>query len=150
MQIFSNELFHCEHLSFDERSINEINTFKVKHQDAINLEEFLKRYAHKDEVNHTNRTYLIKDKYTQELVCYFSLRNGLFTLDTGKNNFIAIPAVELSNFATNDNYKQKHPKLHKLGSTILNDFILPLVKRVQEFVGGTSALYLCFTKRQTH
>lgn len=37
----------------------------------------MKKYAASEEIRHTNRTYLVKDKSTGEIACYFSLRNGL-------------------------------------------------------------------------
>lgn len=55
------------------------------------------------------RTYLIKDRTTGELACYFSMRTGLVTLQVDGDAFDSLSAVELSNFAMNQVYKSNHP-----------------------------------------
>lgn len=141
MPVISYGVFDCEHLGFDARTVEQIEKIKVKHSDAINLEVFLKKYAASEEVHHTNRTYLVKDKSTGEIACYFSLRNGLFTLNMGLENFATIPAIELSNFAVNELYKQKYPNTRKIGIMVFNEFILPLIHQAQE-ISGIQALYI--------
>lgn len=136
----SNEMFLCEHLGFDAFTTQQVSKFKVKHPEAINLEFFLKESAPKEQTKHSNRTYLIRDKHSQELACYFSLRNGLFTLPDD-SHFSTIPAVELSNFAVNNEYKKTHPDMKRIGSTVFADFIIPLVKMAQD-ISGVQALYI--------
>lgn len=141
MTVHIDEMFYCEHLSFDAHTKQEITNFTVKHPDAINLESFLKKYAFEEESSNKNRTYLVKDKNTNEIVCYFSLRNGLFTLPNNSQHFSTIPAIELSNFAVNNSYKEKYSIVRKLGTTAFNEFIIPLVKQIQK-LSGVQALYI--------
>ncbi|SHL32274.1 hypothetical protein [Fibrobacter sp. UWEL] len=137
-----NGMFYCEHLSSDEHTLQQITLFKVKHPDAKNLELFLQNHAAAEETNNKNRTYLIKDRKTNEIVCYFSLRNGLFTIPNDySQSFSTVPAIELSNFAVNESYKQQYPKVHQLGAMTLRNFILPIVKQIQE-QSGVQALYI--------
>lgn len=60
------------------------------------------------------RTYLVKDKLSGEIACYFSLRSGLITMQVEKESFNALSAIELSNFAMNQNYKASHPDVKKV------------------------------------
>ena len=141
MKIHTHELLKCEHLSFDVHTINQIEKFKVKYKDAVNLELYLKEFSPKDELHHRNRTYLVKDKFTDEIACYFSLRNGLFTLNTKDDYFATVPAIELSNFAVNETFREKHSNITKIGSTVIKNFILPIVKQAQN-ISGVQALYI--------
>ena len=65
----------------------------------------------------------------------------MFALDAGDGNIFTIPSVELSNFAVNDSYRKFHPDITKIGATIFNKFILPLVKHIQ-ILTGVQALYI--------
>lgn len=141
MIVLSNEMFSCEHLGSDLHTQEQINSFSVKPKEAENLGLFLKELAATEEVGNANRTYLVKDKISKEIVCYFSLRNGLFTISASPREFITIPAIELSNFAVNQTYKEKNSGIHKLGSMTFKEFILPLIKHVQGY-SGVQALYL--------
>lgn len=134
-------MLNCEHLGFDISTQQQIKDFTVKYPNAVNLEVFLKEHASIEEKYNKNRTYLVKDLITQEIACYFSLRNGLFTIPNESSSFSTIPAVELSNFAINGKYKEKHPAIHKIGTTIFNEFILPIVKGIQK-QSGVQALYI--------
>ena len=108
------------------------------------LELYLKENAANEESIKSNRTYLVKDKISDEIAGYFSLRTGLFTLDIStpeEDAMYSVPAVELSNFAVNSAYKDKHPELNRIGYIIFTNFILPIVKSVGEIV-GVQALYI--------
>ena len=75
---------------------------------------------------------------------YFSLRNGLITMrvqDYEDECFDTLPAIELSNFAVNQKYKNKHPVSSKFGLFIFGEFILPLVKEIGKF-SGVNTLYI--------
>ncbi len=62
-----------------------------------------------------NRTNLVKDALSGELVTYFSLRTGLITIQIQGDSFDSVPAIELANFAINKRYKDSHPETQKLG-----------------------------------
>lgn len=132
--------FYYEHIL--DSSINKelIKSFKVIHSNAKGLEEFLKFAAIEDEENNDNRTYLVKDNETKELVAYFSLRTGLVTIGEEKD-FITIPSIELANFAINGAYRENHPESKYLGTAIFRDFVLPIVKYISDFI-AVKILYI--------
>lgn len=94
-----------------------------------------------DEQNLNARTYIVKDKVTGELACYFTLRSGLITIQAFHEDFDTIPAIELSNFAINDGYRKNHPKTRLLGSFILKQFILPIARTMSKYI-GVKSLYI--------
>ena len=108
---------------------------------AYGLESYLKFQATKDEKENIARTYLVKDKMTGELACYFSLRTGLVTFQIVNDKFDTFPAIELSNFAVNDTYKRNHTEVQKLGVHIFDVFILPIVRCMAKYV-GVNSLYI--------
>jgi len=61
--------------------------------------------AVKDEDSGQSRTYLVKDALTRDLACYFSLRTCLIPYVL-KERRINLSAIELANFAVNDNYRR--------------------------------------------
>ena len=109
--------------------------------DAAGLEAYLKNLASGDEKANLARTYLVLDKATGELACYFSLRTGLITIQVEGNDFDSLPAIELSNFATNGAYREKHKELQKLGVHIFDVFIIPIARFMANYV-GVNALYI--------
>ncbi len=140
---FANESFYCEHLLDTE--INEllIQNFTVKNPKGENLVNYLKNLSIQSESVNENRTYLVKDKSTNEIAGYFALRNGLFTLHDPSHpeRIITIPAIELSNFAVNETYRQSHPDMTKIGRAILYDFVIPISKYIQTLT-AVQALYI--------
>ena len=140
---FVNEAFYCEHLL--ESDVNEvlIQSFTVKNPAGANLAGYLKRMAAQSETTNDNRTYLVKDKSSNEIAGYFALRNGLFTLHDPirSDQMFTVPAVELSNFAVNETYRQGHPDVKRIGRAILYDFIIPIAKYIQTFT-AVQALYI--------
>ncbi|MCR4579542.1 MAG: hypothetical protein K5681_04260 [Treponema sp.] len=140
---FANESFYCEHLLDTE--INEllIQNFTVKNPKGENLVKYLKNVSIQSESINENRTYLVKDKSTNEIAGYFALRNGLFTLHDPSHieRIITIPAIELSNFAVNETYRQSHPDMTKIGRAILYDFVIPISKYIQTLT-AVQALYI--------
>lgn len=141
MVAISNEAFTCEHLDFSAFTVKSAKAFKVNRLTAKNLETYLKELSFSEELNHSNRTYLVKDRISKEIACFFTLRNGLFTVRENRRDFSSVPAVELSNFAVNDNYRIKHPECDKIGTMTFNDFVLPIVKQIQT-LSGVQALYI--------
>ena len=135
------ELFYYEHLFDSSDNLNLIQNFYVSNSSGVGLERYIKELAESDEKDGSARTYLVKDKFTREIVAYFSLKTGLFTIDAGNGYFYSISAVELSNFAVNSSYRQNHPNAKNLGSTVFAEFVLPLVKYLRTFV-GIQAIYI--------
>jgi len=138
------EQFRCEHLFASAKNLEDIKSFRVDKYSGKGLERYLKQNAVEEEINKSNRTYLVKDKVTDEIAGYFSLRTGLFTLDIStpdEDAMYSVSAVELSNFAVNSAYKDMHPEANRIGHIIFTNFILPVVKSVGETV-GVQALYI--------
>jgi hypothetical protein len=138
--LFADEDFVVEHLFTSPENHDLIQSFSVG-KSAMGLEIFLKEVAEREESEKQTRTYLIKDRITGELVCYFSMRTGLVTLQVDGDAFDSLSAVELSNFAMNQVYKSNHPNAKRLGSYFFKRFILPLAQFVSEYV-GVSTLYI--------
>ena len=109
--------------------------------DAAGLEAYLKYAAIGDEKANLARTYLVLDKASGELACYFSLRNGLITIQVDGDDFDSLPAIELSNFATNDTYRRKHTDVQSIGRYTFENFILPIARCMSKYVGANS-LYI--------
>lgn len=143
MNIFpiESKTYKYEHLLDSKLNIELIKDFTVDANAGRGLEGFLKYIAVQEEENDLNRTYLVKSKRDNEIAGYFSLRNGLFTLEIENGKFHAVPAIELSNFAVNSAYRKDHPESQKIGRSIFNDFILPLVNYLKDFT-GVRALYI--------
>ena len=135
------ELFYYEHLLDSSDNLKLIQDFCVSNKSGYGLERYIRELAESDEKDGSARTYLIKDKFTHEIVAYFSLKTGLFTIDAGHGYFYSISAVELSNFAVNSSYRKKHPDAKNLGSTVFAEFIFPLIKYLRTFV-GIQAIYI--------
>ena len=138
--LFADEDFVVEHLFTSPENHDLIQSFSVGNS-AMGVEIFLKEVAEREESEKQTRTYLIKDRITGELVCYFSMRTGLVTLQVDGDAFDSISAVELSNFAMNQVYKANHPNAKRLGSYFFKRFILPLAQFVSEYI-GVSTLYI--------
>ncbi|MEE1291277.1 MAG: hypothetical protein UHW86_09635 [Spirochaetota bacterium] len=138
--LFADEDFVVEHLFTSPENHDLIQSFSVGNS-AMGLEIFLKEVVEREESEKQTRTYLIKDRITGELVCYFSMRTGLVTLQVDGDAFDSLSAVELSNFAMNQIYKANHPNAKRLGSYFFKRFILPLAQFVSEYI-GVSTLYI--------
>lgn len=140
----STSRFRYEHLLASSKNLEAIQNFIVSKKSGKGLELYLKENAVQEEKNKSNRTYLVKDKVSDEIAGYFSLRTGLFTLDTStpdEASMYSVSAIELSNFAVNSAYKDKHPELNRIGHIMFTEFIIPIVKHVGEIV-GVQALYI--------
>jgi hypothetical protein len=139
-----HEIFRYEHLLTSGKNLEDIKHFYVSKETGKGLEDYLKENAEYEERRKLNRTYLVKAKDTDEIVGYFSLRAGLFTIDDGTTNainFYSVPAIELSNFAVNSAYRAIHPEILGIGTSIFKNFILPIARYTAEII-GVQALYI--------
>ena len=135
-----NEKFKYEHLFSNPQNLEDIKNFYVEKKTGKGLERYLKELAELEEYEGSNRTYLVRDKATNEIAAYFSLHTGSFTLkENGQTDDDAskytVPSVELSNFAVNSHYKKKHPEEQKIGEQVFKRFIIPTVKYGAELFG---------------
>lgn len=132
--VLDTDDFTVEHI-FDSPENQELISDFCALNGAEGLENYLKIQSFDDEENLCARTYLVKDKITKELAGYFTLRSGLITIQAYHESFDTIPAVELSNFAMNKNYRNNHPETAKMGAFILKRFIIPLAKIMSRYIG---------------
>ena len=106
------------------------------------MENYLKYQALNDEKSGIARTYLVKTIDNKEIVAYFTLRTGLITISRGfLKGFDATTGIELANFAVNDAFRETNECVPSLGTYVFNQFILPLVKEISNYVGA-SMLYI--------
>lgn len=132
--------FKIEHLLSSTSNLEDIKSFFVAKKTGKGLENYLKTLAEAEEYDRSNRTYLVRDKETYEIAAYFSLHTGSFTLkDTEQSDEDAekytVPSVELSNFAVNSAYREKHPEIKGLGELVFRRFIIPTVNYGAELFG---------------
>lgn len=148
--VFKNKLFYFEHLFEKDGVISEIkNDFSIFRKSGKGLEIFLKASAPFEERRNENRTYIVRDNKTDEIVGYFSLKAGLISADEtveltvngNKTTFETFPGIELSAFAVNDRYTEKYQESKGYGSIIFGDFIIPLIKKIQKVI-GIKVLYI--------
>lgn len=132
------ELFYYEHLLDSSDNLQLIQDFCVTNTSGYGLERYIKELAESDEKDGSARTYLVKDR---EIVAYFSLKTGLFTIDAGNDYFYSISGIELANFAVNSSYRKNHPDAKNLGSTVFAEFVLPFVNFIRSLV-GIQAIYI--------
>ena len=132
---FTDRVFYYEHLLDSSDNLQFIQDFCVTNTFGYGLERYIKKLAESDEKDGSARTYLVKDKFTHEIVAYFSLKTGLFTIDAGNDFLYSISGIELANFAVNSSYRKNHPDAKNLGSTVFAEFVLPFVNFIRSLVG---------------
>ena len=123
---------------------------------APGLEKYLKNNAQIEDMINRTRTYLIIDRSTKEIVAYFTLKTGLITEPinyyrssltvlpypmTVNSPFKTLSAIELTNIAINDFYKNDHTLKKQFMAYLLDQFILPVIDIVQKYI-GIEYLYL--------
>ena len=95
------ELFYYEHLLDPSDNLHLIQEFCVTNTSGYGLERYIKELAESDEKDGSARTYLVKDRFTHEIVAYFSLKTGLFTIDAGNDYFIQFQELNLPQTLSN-------------------------------------------------
>lgn len=137
--ILENELFYCEHISDSSKVRKEIESFTVNKESGYGLVRYLKEYAIEDEKTGEMRTYLVRDKVTNEIVGYFSLKAGMISINERRKlfhrEFDNVSGIELANFAVNNSYKEAHKEYNGIGKIIFYYFIIPIVKNVSKQIG---------------
>ena len=143
MLLLCDSLFCCT--AIEQSDYVDIQEFSVTRNDCDSLAQYLKYEALLDESANKMRTYLVRDKYSNEIAAYFSLKAGLMSIensDDEHDDFLdTLSGIELANFAVNSNYIHKHPHLKGLGFVVFADFILPIVEMTSNLIGAR-ILYL--------
>lgn len=136
--VLENEAFYCEHLSDDAGIKTLLQQFVVKKETGAGLVNYLQNHALEEEKADEMRTYLVRDKISNEIIGYFSLKAGMVSINEQrgfvKNEFDCVPGIELANFAVNDLYKEAH-EIQGLGTLIFSYFIIPIVQKVAKQIG---------------
>ena len=130
-----NEYFRVEHISDARDGRNAIEEFSAGDEDK-GLERYLKETALRDEKGRDARTYLVRDAVTDEIAAYFSLRACLVPVPIDNTDVYTIPAVELSNFARNKDYRATGRSIGKIGAYVFLHFVLPLVRQASSLIGA--------------
>ena len=138
---FRDRHFYYEHLLDSSDNLQLIQDFCVTNTSGYGLERYIKELTESNEKDGSARTYLVKDKFTHEIVAYFSLKSGLFTIDAGNDFFYSISGIELANFAVNSSYRKNHPDAKNLESTVFAEFVLHFVNFIRSLV-GIQAIYI--------
>ncbi|MCR4713700.1 MAG: hypothetical protein K5751_04900 [Treponemataceae bacterium] len=136
----NDKKFKIEHLLSSTSNLEDIKSFFVAKNTGKGLENYLKTLAEAEEHDRSNRTYLVRDKETNEIAAYFSLHTGAFTLKAPEQSEedaekYTVPSVELSNFAVNSAYRERHPEIKGLGELVFRRFIIPTVNYGAELFG---------------
>lgn len=143
--LLQDDFFYCNHLGASERDEIDIPFFFVNRPEGAGLERYIRYNAFPDEDAGVMRTYIIRDLISDELVGYFSLKAGLFsvneTTEDDVTEFDTIPGIEIANFAVNSIYTDNHSEMSGSGMVIYFHFILPLIEHISKAV-GVKAIYL--------
>lgn len=137
--IIENEYFYCNHLGVSERDEQDIMNFTLKNSDTgEGLLDYIQHYAFPEEDAGIMRTYIIRDKVTDELVGYFSLKAGLVSFNEQETDegsvFDTLPGAELANFAVNYSYVEKY-SAKGIGLIVFKDFIREIIIKASYDIG---------------
>lgn len=127
----SNSPFYTELLTENVNSY-ELKTFRIQH-DETQLLKYLSKYAKKHNKDSMNRTYLVRDIESKNIVCFFSLKSATLPYNDKEEVFL-IPATELTHFAVDERYKNAYNKEDdiRIGEFIFWNHIYPLVMEAKE------------------
>lgn len=143
--ILESELFYCDHIGANPNDATDVKGFVVDR--GPGLEDYIRSYALDDEELWRMRTYLVRDKETDELAAYFSVKAGLISVNEREEKslsffgrkrevaFDTLPGIELADFAVNSSYIASHADRKGLGLIVFSKFVLPLVMETAEKVG---------------
>ena len=116
----------CIHLTLQYKPILQAFSSVRENGDGGFLADYFKHPAFYDERYNLARTYLILDNDTNEVIAYFSLRNGFIAANEKvslfKRTFDSNLGIEISNFAVNGTYITKHSYIKGIGETIYNSY----------------------------
>ena len=159
---------YCEPLRANANNKELIKNFVIKREEEyanmkdqiIGLEAYLKTCAWEDDENGLIRAYVVKSYFSNEIIAYFAIKAGMVSVDNENRNTRreltalqegtklvpeTISGIEISHFAVNDAYREKHAKngvLPKgLGKYIYPEFIYPIIQKISNLL-GVRILYL--------
>lgn len=158
--------WYCERLTSNPKNLQLIQSFQIERehecvelyqekQIICGLEQYLKHQAWEDDLTNKTRVYLVKTRFTKEVVSYFALKAGMISVNSLQrdvqreqkalqNGIKLVPdtisGIEISHFAINDAYRKKHStkrqSLKGLGEYIYPQFIYPLIYKAATLIGA--------------
>ena len=126
--------FYIEELS-EELNSYELKSFRIQHEE-FQLTRYLVKLAKKHQKQLLNKTFLVREKGSDNLVAFYSLKAATLPYNDKESSFL-IPAIELTHFAVDARYKtidSQDSLSVKTGEFIFWNLILPVVKYVSEKV----------------
>ena len=144
--VLDNSIFACYHLELSVETNNDINSFQTDTLNGKGVLEYLQQNAIKEENSNFARTYLVYDKFTDELAAFFTLKAGMvlrtdeidpdyvIPRDLG-DSFESCPGIELAYLGVNASYKKNHPDI-QYGVMIFTEFIYVIAKQVASLIGA--------------
>ena len=126
--------FYIEELS-EELNSYELKSFRIQHEE-FQLTRYLVKLAKKHQKQLLNKTFLVREKGSDNLVAFYSLKAATLPYNDKESSFL-IPAIELTHFAVDARYKTINSQDSfsvKTGEFIFWNLILPVVKYVSEKV----------------
>lgn len=125
--------FYIDELSQDLNSY-ELKMFRIQH-DETDLKKYLCKVAKKHQSDCINKTFLVREKNSNNLVAFFCLKSATLPYND-KDEVFLIPAVELTHFAVDERYKNIFDKNAdiKTGEFIFWNFIIPYVNNAKSCI----------------
>ena len=123
-----NSPFYIKELSEDLNSY-ELKSFRIQH-DETQIVKYLVKFAKKHQKQLLNKTFLVRETGSDNLVAFYSLKAATLPYNDKENSFL-IPAVELTHFAVDERYRKiglQDSLAVKTGEFIFWNLILPIVK----------------------
>ena len=88
--------FYIEELS-EELNSYELKSFRIQHEE-FQLTRYLVKLAKKHQKQLLNKTFLVREKGSDNLVAFYSLKAATLPYNDKESSFL-IPAIELTHFA---------------------------------------------------
>lgn len=161
---------YCEPLRASQQNKELIKKFVIRREakyahlikmgKIVGLEAYLKYCAWDDDEAGLIKAYVIKTYFSNEIVAYFAIRAGMVSVNSEHRDTQrevaamqegtklvpeTISGIEISHFAVNDAYREKHSQngklLKGLGRYIYPEFIYPIVNNIKQKL-GVRILYL--------
>lgn len=160
MRIFGLKMY-CEPLTCRKSNQFLTDKFHIKREDkyekylaegkVYGLERYFRYCAWNEDYSKETKVYVVKTYFTKEVVCYFALKAGIVSSNFKEQDILreknalvngtklvpsTIAGIELSHFAVNDNYREKHNGVKGLGEYIYPKFIYPIIEKTSSLIGS--------------
>ena len=123
--------FYIEELS-EELNSYELKSFRIQHEE-FQLTRYLVKLAKKHQKQLLNKTFLVREKGSDNLVAFYSLKAATLPYNDKESSFLIL-AIELTHFAVDERYKEIGSASLKTGEFIFWNHIVPCVKNAQKYL----------------